>query len=242
MYFVLDIVCVLILAGGMIRFWKASIPAVLIKAACVLLSAAIAVVASIPLTAVTNNFIVAPIMEKSAANRLADMVSADHKATGRETAAGLDLDELVNDCPPAFTDWVDRYHGDLATVCFAYRSADAKSMLVNLLSPLTHKVSRAASYLILWILVFLVLRYFVWRLEWNSSPPPRKKGDKKNAVPPLLGLLYGICIVWGIVVALQWLVPAFDGIAPLIKINMLTDGAVYPVLRIVDPLYWLAQI
>ena len=242
MYFVLDVVCVLIMAVCVARFMKASIPAALIKTACVLLSAAVAVVASIPCAVLVEKVAVAPMMERSAANALADMVSAPHLDSGRETAKQLNLDELVTDCPPAFEKWVERYHGDVPTVCYRYRSTDAENMLVTLLSPQTQKVSRALSYLVLWILIFLLLRYFVWRLELNSAPPQRKRGDRKNLIPPLIGLLYGVSVVWGIAVLLQWMIPPLDGIVPLASVDMLTKGAVYPIMRLIDPLYWLAKI
>ena len=242
MYFVLDIVCVLLVAAFVVRFFKSAINAVLMKVACVLFSALLAVFVSIPCASFANNLIVAPAMEKAAANRLADMVSAPHKATGRETAKSLNLDDLVTDRPPAFLDWVERYHGDVDTVCFAYRSSDAQTMLVNLVSPLSRRAARGVSYVILWIACFAVLRYFAWRLERNSAPKTRKRGDAKNAIPPLLGAVYGICVVWGLSVALEWLVPPLAGRVPLVSVEMLTKGAVYPILRACNPLYWLAQL
>ncbi len=242
MYFVLDLICVLLVVVWAVRFYKTAALSVLIKAACVLFSALLAVFVSIPCASLANKLIVSPIMEKNAANTLADMVSAEHKASGRETAASLNLDDLVTDRPTAFVEWVDRYQGDMDTVCFAYRSSDAKTMLVNLVSPLARRASRGVSYVILWVVCFLVLRYFAWRLESNSAPKPRQKHDPKNALPPLFGALYGVFVVWGLAVALEWLVPPLAGRVPLVSLEMLTKGAVYPIFRVCDPLFWLAQI
>lgn len=242
MYFVLDLVCVLIIGICVVRFFKSAAETVLMRVACVLFSALLAVFVSIPCASLTNSLLVAPLMEKNAAYELADMVSAEHKQTGRETVKDLNIDRLVTDCPPAFKEWVEQYQGDLATVCFAYRSNNAQAMLVNLISPLSRKAARGVSFVILWVLCFLVLRYFAWRLESNSAPKPRQKGDPKNALPPLFGGLYGLCVVWGLVVALQWLVPPLSGRVPLVSVEMLTKGFVYPLLRICDPLYWLARI
>ena len=242
MYFVLDIVCVLILGICAAWFYKATAGQVLIKAACVFCAALLAVFASIPCAPLVNRMIVAPIMEKNAANSLADMVSAEHKGSGRETVKDLNLDDLVADRPTAFREWVEQYQGDLNTVCFAYRSGDAQTMLVNLMTPLTKDVSRAVTYMLLWIICLLVLRFFAWRLEFNSAPKTRKRGDWKNALPPLCGVLYGICIVWGLAVALEWLVPPLRGTVSLLTDETLTKGVVYPLLRVCDPLYWLAQI
>lgn len=242
MYFVLDLVCVLILLICAVHFFKSSITAVAIKAACVFLSAALAVLLSIPCATLFNHWIVTPTMERQAANELAEKVSAEPKSSGRETVKSLDLYALVNDRPAGFVEWVKKYDGDVDTVCQEYLLLGGETMLINLMKHLCEDVSRAVAYLFLWIAFFVVLRIFVWKFEWNSAPNQRKHGDFNNVFPPLLGVVYGIFVIWGMAVALEWLVPPLDGSLPLLKGGMLDNGAVYPFLRVCDPLYWLARL
>lgn len=242
MYFVLDLVCVLIVLLCVVYFFKSSSMAVLIKAACVLLSAALAVLVSIPCTAPVNNWIVTPAIERRAANELAEKVSATPKANGRETVKSLELDALIDDRPVGFVEWVKKYDGNVDDVCFEYKHSGAETMLINLLKGTCRKIARAAAYAVLWLVFFIVLRVLVWKFEWNSAPKERKRGDFHNVFPPLFGAIYGLFVVWGLAVALEWLVPAIDGMVPLLKGGMLDNGAVYPFLQWCDPLYWLSLL
>lgn len=246
MYFVLDLVCVLIVLISVVHFFKSSIMAVAVKAACVILSAALAVLVSIPCAGLVNNWFVTPSVERRAANELAEKVSAESKATGRETVKGLDLDAIIKerpeDCTDGFVEWVKAYDGNIETACFEYKHSGAETMLVNLTEPLCRNISRAVAYVALWIVFFAVLRILVWKFEWNSAPKQRQRGDYRNVFPPLLGAVYGIFIVWGLAVALEWLVPAIDGMVPLLKGGMLDNGAFYPIMQVCDPLCWLAQL
>ncbi len=242
MYFVLDLVCVLIVLICIVHFFKSSSMAVIIKAACVILSAALAVLVSIPCTSPVNNGIVTPAIERRAANQLAEKVSAEPKTNGRETVESLDLDALVRTRPVGFVDWVKEYDGDLEAVCFEYEHSGAKTMLVNLVKPICRDIARAVAFLALWIVLFAVLRFLVWKFEWNSAPKQRKRGDFHNVFPPILGAFYGVFVIWGMAVALEWLVPSLDGMVPLLGGEMLDNGAVYPFLQWCDPLCWLARL
>ena len=84
MYFVLDIICVLIIVGMVIRFWSSALSSVILRGLCVLLGIVIAVFVTAPLAQMGNAVLVQPVVERSAANELADMVSGTHRATGRD--------------------------------------------------------------------------------------------------------------------------------------------------------------
>lgn len=242
MYFVLDIICVLIIVGMMIRFWSSALSSVLLRGLCVLLGILIAVFATAPLAEVTGAVLVQPVVERSAANDLADMVSGAHRATGRETAERLDLTQLIKDQPPAFIEWVERYHADPATAVAAYnRQHSGEALLLAVTGGYCTALSKSGSFAVLWVVSVLLLLLIARRIELNMAPPTRRTMGTKIG-SPLLGALTGVLIVMGLTVMLEWLVPFVRGQMLLFASDMLTAGTVYPILKAVNPFLWVLSL
>lgn len=235
MYFVLDIVCVLIVIGMVIRFGSSALSSVILRGLCVLLGIVIAVFATAPLAQVGNAVLVQPVVERSAANELADMVSGTHRATGRETAEKLDLAKLLQDQPPAFVEWVQRYHADVPTAVAAYnRQHSGEALLTAVTGGYCLALSKSGSFAALWVVSVLILLLIARRIELNMAPPTyRTMGARIGA--PLLGAAVGVLIVMGLTVILEWLVPYLGGHTILFPADMLTAGTVYPILKYVNP-------
>ena len=242
MYFVLDIICVLIIVGMVIRFWSSALSSVLLRGLCVLLGILIAVFATAPLAEVANSVLVQPVVERSAANDLADMVSGAHRATGRETAEKLDLNQLIKVQPSAFVEWVERYHAKPATAVAAYnKQHSGEALLTAVTGGYCMAISKSAAFAVLWVVSVLILLIIARRIELNMAPPThRTMGTKIGS--PLLGALTGVLIVMGLTVMLEWLVPYLSGQTLLFTSDMLTAGTVYPILKVVNPFLWVLSL
>lgn len=242
MYFVLDIICVLIIVGMVIRFWSAALSSVLLRGLCVLLGILIAVFATAPLAEVGNTLLVQPTVERAAANELADMVSGTHRASGRETAEKLELTQLIKDQPPAFVKWVERYNVDPATAVAAYNQKHSgEALLTAVTGGYCMALSRSGSFAVLWVVSVLILFFIARRIELNMAPPTRRTTGARIG-SPLLGAVIGILIVMGVTVILEWLVPYLSGRSLMFTADMLTAGAVYPVLRFINPFLWVLSL
>ncbi|MBR3290106.1 MAG: hypothetical protein IKI63_04940 [Clostridia bacterium] len=238
MYFVLDIICVLIIVGMVIRFWSSALSSVILRGLCVLLGIVIAVFVTAPLAQMGNAVLVQPVVERSAANELADMVSGTHRATGRETAQRLDLTRLIQDQPPAFVEWVERYHADPATAVAAYnKQHSGEALLTAVTGDYCMALSKSGSFAVLWVISVLLLLWIARRIELNMAPPARRTTGAKIGAP-LLGAVVGILIVMGLTVFLEWLVPYLSGRTMMFPANMLTAGTVYPILKFINPFLW----
>ena len=235
MYFVLDIICVLIIVGMVIRFWSSALSSVLLRGLCVLLGIVIAVFVTAPLAEVGNAVLVQPVVERSAANDLADMVSGTHRASGRETAEKLDLNQLIKDQPPAFIEWVERYHAKPADAVAAYnKQHSGEALLVAVTGGYCKAISKSGTFALLWVVFVLILLLVARRIEMNMAPPTHRSLGNKIA-SPLIGAVIGILIVMGVTVMLEWLVPYLSGHVLLFASDMLTAGTVYPILKFINP-------
>ncbi|MBO5797144.1 MAG: hypothetical protein J6R77_02230, partial [Clostridia bacterium] len=133
MSFLLDIVLIGVLALIVVMYGKRSI----FSALCGLLSVALAAVGAVLLTgtvaAPLADYVVAPLVEQSAANELADMFSAPHLSGGRETVAALPLGELVAEQPEAYKQLLAHYSVQPEAVVAAYeQSPTSETVLVAL--------------------------------------------------------------------------------------------------------------
>ena len=95
----LDILCIGLLAASAVVFAQKSVSSSLLSLGALLLALTAAFLLSLPLGA-AGRPLIAPTVEKNAAYRLADLFSAPHLATGRETVEALDFDELIQTNPP----------------------------------------------------------------------------------------------------------------------------------------------
>lgn len=242
MSFVLDVLCVLIVIALIVRFYRSSISAVLIRLGCVVLSASIAIMLTSFVAVPTSGFLVKPLVEKKASYELADMVSGKHQATAKSTAEALDLTKIMSDCPTSFTEWVKSYDAEPKEVCRAYTSKKAGYEVIKLVTSKTvNGVSKALSYAVLWVILCLLFLLIAKRIELNLPAVEYTKKSAKRFFPPVLGAICGILVAMGVGVFLNWLAPALGGQTVLLSKGMLTEGTVYPILNLINPLRFLAR-
>ena len=165
----LDILCIGLLAASVVVFTNKSVSSALLSLGALLLSLIAAFLLSFPLgSAVLPLF--TPAVERSAANRLADLFSAPHLADGRETVAALDFDELIQNNPPEFQKILDHYGANidaLRNLPDAHTSADVLNAVAGLYS---RTLSRAVSYAVLF------WRRSGWRATWCPRRPCGGRG------------------------------------------------------------------
>lgn len=225
----LDILCIGLLAASVVVFTNKSVSSALLSLGALLLSLIAAFLLSFPLgSAVLPLF--TPAVERSAANRLADLFSAPHLADGRETVAALDFDELIQNNPPEFQKILDHYGANidaLRNLPDAHTSADVLNAVAGLYS---RTLSRAVSYAVLFWLVFLAGKLAQKRVEGNLVPPPSLRGARR-LIPPALGLLAGLFWIFSLAVLLEWLVPVAGRDSVVFSEDMLKSASFYQILN-----------
>ena len=214
----LDILCIGLLAASAVVFAQKSVSSSLLSLGALLLALTAAFLLSLPLGA-AGRPLIAPTVEKNAAYRLADLFSAPHLATGRETVEALDFDELIQTNPPAFQKILDRYGADIGTLRSLPETHDSAAVLDAVTGRYSRTLSRAVSYAVLFWLVFLVGKLVQKRVEGGLvSPPP-------------LGLLAGLLWIFSLAVLLEWLVPVMGRDSVVFSEDMLKSASFYQILN-----------
>lgn len=182
-----------------------------------------------------SDYVVTPLVEQAAANELADMYSAAHLSSGRETVAALPLGELVEQQPEAYAQLLNRYSVEPAAVRAAY---EADPSPVTVLTALTQArataISRAVVFVLLTALLRVLLGLIAGRVEQNFPPTPRYHGVKR-LVPGLLGIVAGLIVLWVLVAVLSWIVPVLQGQILFLSEETLQTADGFSVLRRSDP-------
>ena len=206
MSLVLDIVCLLLLVGGFAVGWSRS-P---LSSGLTLFSAAVALTGafflSVPAGSWVSETLVAPLVEQSAANELADMVSAPHLSSGRETVAELPLSDMARQNAAPFARLVGRYGADEAEVLSAADNGSL-AVLLAITSGISLAISRSAVFLVICLLLMLLVRMLCRRLVEQNLPPPSRKSRWRKLVSALLGALTGLVLVYTLSAALGMFLP-----------------------------------
>ena len=162
-------------------------------------------------------------------------MSGAHRASGRETAEQLELTRLVQDQPPAFIEWVERYYAEPATVVAAYKQQHSGAdLLTAVTGGYCLALAKSGTFAVLWVISVLLLLLVARRIELNMAPPARRTTGTKIG-SPALGAVTGILIVMGLTVILEWIVPYLSGRELLLSTHMLTAGTIYPILKAINP-------
>lgn len=238
MSFLLDF-CLLILGLGVVAWYaKRSIFA----AWTGLVSVAVGMAAAMFLTGFAVPFVsqslVAPLVERTVANELADMYSAPHESGGRDTVKDLPLHELIEQEPEAYTRLLAEYSVSPATVRAAYEKEPTSAAILQALTAAhVEAFSWGLTFVVLSVVLVLLLRLLFHRVEQNFPPTGRYHGLRR-VVPALFGIPTALVVLWGVVVVLCWLAPVLGGQTVWISEEILDAAGGFSLLRRCDP-FWL---
>lgn len=236
MSFLLDLICIAIVVGVALSCRTRSISSVLFS----LLSLMVALVAGAfltkPAAALLSNHVVQPLMENTIAGELADMFSAPHLSTGKDTVQELPVEELLIKHPVAFDKLLTKYGADYDSVRAAYtQSPEPYTLLTSIAGGFSLGLSSGAAFLTLFLLFLLLARFITRRIEENLPPPKRVKGFRRS-LPLLAGVLYGIGFVWALVLLLEWIVPYLSGVTLFFDTNSLLQTNIYAFFKKFHPI------
>lgn len=230
MGFLLDLVCGVILAVSALLFARRSISSSLLSLASWFLALCLGAALALPLAALAGPKWVAPHVERAAANSIADMFSAPHLSTGRETVAELDVQGLVEENPPAFAKLLHHYGASIEEL----RAMPSDSASADYLAAITREyaaaLSRSVLYAVLFTAFFLLARLAARRIELNLVPPAPLRGARR-LIPAAIGLAVGWIAVLSLSVLLEWLLPYVGRDAVFFTEEMLKDAGFYQILN-----------
>lgn len=206
MSLILDLVCLLLLAGGFAFGWSRS-P---LSSGLTLLSAVLALTGafflSIPAGEWISETVVAPQVEQSAANELADMVSAPHLSSGRDTVRDLPLPDMARENAAPFSRLVGRYGAQEDQVLTAAENG-AEAVLLAITSGISLAISRSLVFIALFLMLMLAVRLLCRRLVEQNLPPPSRKPGWRRVSSGLLGMLTGLALIYVLSAALGIFLP-----------------------------------
>ncbi len=236
MSFLLDLICIAIVVGVALSCRTRPISSVLFS----LLSLMAALVAGAfltkPAAALLSNHVVQPLMENTIAGELADMFSAPHLSTGKDTVQELPVEELLIKRPVAFDKLLAKYGADYDSVRAAYtQSPEPYTLLMSIAGGFSLGLSSGAAFFTLFLFLLLLARFITRRIEENLPPPKRVKGFRRS-LPLLAGVLYGIGFVWALVLLLEWIVPYLSGVTLFFDTNSLLQTNIYAFFKKFHPI------
>lgn len=235
MSFVLDISLVLVV---LIVVWigaKRSIFASLSDAVAAIVAVAASLFIAANLAPVVSEYAVTPVVERHAANELADMFSLPHLGNGRDTVAQFMVHELVYEQPEAYVQLLDFYDVSAAEVLDAYRANPGSDAVLTALTAdciqnLSLAIAFAASVAVLYIILTLIAR----RIEDNFPPQRRYHGIRK-AAPALISVVSGVVWCWALAQTLCLVLTAISGMQMFFTPDVLSKTDVYAVLTAWTP-------
>lgn len=224
MSFVLDVCLLVILLAAVALYARRSIFGALTGVTALAVAATAAALLTGTVSPAAESAVTAPLVERAAANELADMYSAPHLSSGRQTVAALPLGELVERQPEAYLQLLDEYSVAPQEVAAAYAaSPSAETVLLALTGARSAAMAQSLVFMVLTAVFTLVLRLIAQRVEQNFPPAARYRGLRRLA-PGALGALAGLVALWAVVAVLDWLVPTVQGQIWFLSEEML-DGA-----------------
>ena len=234
----LDVLLLAAFIGFMAMAWRRTPLASLLSAAAVLAALVSAFFLSFPLGGWLSNAVVAPRVEQWAANDLADLVSAPHLSSGRETVAAIDVAALVTADSAAYRQVVDTYGANALTLR-RLAEAGGENMAVRILealaAPFAEALSRSVAFFAAFLLLWLVIRLLLRCIE-NNLAPPRPPTGLRRAVSLMGGAVAGCGFLMALTVACELLRPCLGGAAASLWAGMFDHAAVYGLLVRITPL------
>lgn len=231
MGFVLDGILLLLIVASAILRRRQPVSASLLTLLAVIGAVTGAYFLSVPAAHPLAEYAVAPAVERTAANELADMVSVPHGETGRETAARLPVDRLLRDMRDPLSGMADRYGTSLDTLERA--DVDGTALLLALTADYSRAIARSLAFAVLVLLLFLLLR-LLFRLVEMNLPPPKKVHGAARALPVLAGAFSGLAMAMAFGLLLEWLAP-YAGQAPVLSRAVLDGADLHRLLQRINP-------
>lgn len=233
MGFLWDLLCVGILVAALLTFIRRPLFSAGVSCAVLALTLVLAFFISTPLSAAVQSLL-APGVERTAANRLADLYSAVHLDSGEETVAQLDFTDMIRENPPAFSEVLDYFGADIEDVRALPQPTDSVQVLHAVTNGYVQALARVLSYAGLFLLFFIAGMLVQRRLELNRPPQPSPKGGKL-ALSAGLGLVDGIFWVFALGTVLHWLASSVGAHAVLVSDQTLQSASFYQILNRINP-------
>lgn len=233
MGFLLDLLCVGILAATLLTFIRRPIFSAGISCAVLALTLVLAFFISAPLSAAVRHLL-APGVERTAANRLADLYSAAYLDSGEKTVAQLDFTDMIRENPPAFSEAIGYFGADIEDVRTLPQPADSVQVLHTVTDGYVQALARALSYAGLFLLLFIAGMLVQRRLELNRPPQPAPRG-RRMALSAGLGLIAGLLWVFALGTVLRWLASSVGAHAVLVSEQALESASFYQILNRINP-------
>jgi uncharacterized membrane protein required for colicin V production len=236
MGFLIDGVLILVLVLVVVWSARQTISSALFSLLAGIAAVAVAFFASAPLSVFPAEQWIAPAVERRVANDLADMVSAPHLDTGRQTVASLPLDEMLREQPAPYLELLERWGAQPDAVRRAYQQQHSPvAALTAVTDGFCRATARAGTFFALALVLFVLLRLLLRRVEMNL-PPPARYAPIQRAIPALIGVARGLLVLFALVTVLEWVLPYCGDRLPALDSSSLSTADVYNLLRRFNPL------
>ena len=235
MSFILDVSLILVL---LIVVWisaKRSIFSSLSGAVAAIVAVTASLFVAVAFAPTVSQHVVTPIVERHAANELADMFSAPHLSNGRDTVRQFLVHDLVYEEPEAYVQLLKFYNVSAEEVREAYRTDPGPdAVLTALTADCINRFSLAIAFAVSAAAIYIVLCLIARRIEENFPPQRRYRGLRKT-VPALVGIVSGFVWCWAAAQVLGLVLPAISGMQMFFTPEVLSRTDIYAALTAWDP-------
>jgi len=160
MSFILDFIVVVFIIFCIVTGLNKSVKKNIYYLIAAIVAMGLSLLLSIPLSNPVEKYIIKPTYAASAANSMADLVSAEKKATGYETIHEVDVATLIQDNPNSFKRIQDKYRVYKDTLLAVEYGGDgtqwqyAEEVLTVLITPASRDVANALTLFVLFVLIY----------------------------------------------------------------------------------------
>lgn len=242
MSFLLDLLCVVLIAATFVVFFRRSASGALLTLGAAALALTAAFFLSGTLQEVTAVRLIGPLVERRAGNDLADLFSAPHQGSGMETVHNLDLERMLRERPLPFVEVVEAYGADMEQVAAAYeREQTPEAVLRAITQGRSRAVSRGLLFLLLFIVAAIGFHLIARALENNLPPAPRRPGAARRMTSALCGAAAGLVMIFALGVLLEILIPYLEKGSVVLSVRMLRESYIYEYLNRINPFVLLCM-
>ncbi len=234
MSFLLDLLCAALMILLIVVVGRRPVSSALLTMASLLAALPAAFFLSLAVSLPAADVLVAPLVEKRAANDLADLFSAPYLKTGRETVAGLDFTQLLESRPEAFVNRVEKYGADIEEAAAAYREGGSAALLEAVTRGYCRALSRAAVFLAAYLLLAFLFRFICRRIE-NNLPPPPKQRLSRRVGSFAAAAVCAVTAVMALGVVLEAAIPYLEHGSVIFSTDALRGSVIYEYLNRINP-------
>ncbi|MCI8553378.1 MAG: hypothetical protein HFJ80_00330 [Clostridiales bacterium] len=234
MSLVLDILALVLVAGVALSRLNRSVLSSALTLLSVLLALAGSFFLSQPSGELLADHLVTPAAEKMAANELADMVSAPHKSSGRETAAELPLEDMTWEWSVSFERLCGQYGVSRAEVEAAAPEGPL-AVLAAITAGFSGAFSRSVSMAVLFIVLLVLVRLLLHRIVEQNLPPPAHPTAFKRLASAFLGALTGLTVLLAFLTALALFLPRSPAESLLFSPSLIERTDLCRFVQVINP-------